>query len=232
MPGPGSSRTMLKGTRRPDHLRGPVKGCAMSRRVFALVLAAGQGRRMGRIKQLLPYRDGTILEAVIDAVLESTVDGVCVVANHAVRDFLGDDLPERFIVARNDAAESEMIASIQVGVKAIRDQFEAQDDDGIMILLADQPQITGGIITTCAEAWKLPRKTPPPILIATYRGRRGHPAIFSAALMWEVETWTTDRRLNELARRSPESVRELPITTSPMPIDVNTPEDYERLTGK
>ena len=40
----------------------------MSRRVIALVLAAGQSRRMGRLKQLLPYRDGTILEAVLDAV--------------------------------------------------------------------------------------------------------------------------------------------------------------------
>lgn len=203
----------------------------MSRRVFALILAAGQGRRMGRMKQLLPYRDGTILEAVIDAVLESTLDGVCVVANLAVRDFLGDDLPERFIIARNDATESEMIESVQIGMKAIREQFEAQDEDGIMVLLADQPQVTGGIITTCAEAWRLPRKAPPPILIATYRGRRGHPAIFSAALMWEVETWTSDRKLNELAQRSPESVRELSITTAPMPIDVNTPEDYDRLIG-
>ena len=201
----------------------------MSRRIFALILAAGQSRRMGRPKQLLPYRDGTIIEAVLDAVLESSVDGLCVVANHQVREFLGEDLPERFIIARNDNPESEMIGSVQIGVRAIHKEFEAIDDDGVMILPADQPQISGGVITSCAEAWRLPRKSPPGILIASYRDRRGHPAIFSMTMLKEIEDWPASRGLNELAHEHPDMVRELPITTAAMPIDVNTPEDYDRL---
>lgn len=203
----------------------------MSRRVFALILAAGQARRMGRPKQLLPYRDGTIIEAVLDAVLESSVDGLCVVANHQVREFLGDDLPERFIIARNDNPESEMIGSVQIGVSAIREEFEAIDDDGVMILPADQPQVSGGVITSCAEAWRLPRKGAPGILIATYRGRRGHPAIFSMDVLKEIESWPPSRGLNELAYGHADMVREFPITTAAMPIDVNTPDDYDRLQG-
>jgi len=201
------------------------------RRVFALVLAAGQSRRMGRLKQLLPFRDRTFVDAVVEAVLESSVDGVCVVANGQVRDFLGDELPERFIVAINDRADSEMIESVQIGVDAIRRQFGASGEDGVMVLLCDQPQITGGVITTCAEAWRLPRKNSRGILIATYKGRRGHPAIFATSLLGEIESWDAERRLNELAALHPEAVGELPITTAPMPIDVNTPQDYDRLKG-
>lgn len=186
---------------------------------------------MGRPKQLLPYRDGTIIEAVLDAVLESSVDGLCVVANHQVREFLGDDLPERFIIARNDNPESEMIGSVQIGVSAIREEFEAIDDDGVMILPADQPQVSGGVITSCAEAWRLPRKGAPGILIATYRGRRGHPAIFSMDVLKEIESWPPSRGLNELAYGHADMVREFPITTAAMPIDVNTPDDYDRLQG-
>jgi molybdenum cofactor cytidylyltransferase len=201
----------------------------MSRRVFALVLAAGQSRRMGRPKQLLPYRDGTIIEAVLDAVLESSVDGLCVVANHDVNEFLGDDLPERFVIARNNNPKSEMLESVQIGAHTIRQEFEAADDDGVMVLLADQPQVSGGLITTCAEAWRLPRKSPPGILIATYRGRRGHPTIFTLSVLKEIDDWPATRKLNELARLHADAVRELPITTAPMPLDINTPEDYERL---
>ncbi len=201
----------------------------MSRRVFALVLAAGQSRRMGRPKQLLPYRDGTIIEAVLDAVLESSVDGLCVVANHEVHEFLGDDLPERCVIARNNNPQSEMLESVQIGAQTIRQEFEAADDDGVMVLLADQPQVSGGLITSCAEAWRLPRKSPPGILIATYRGRRGHPTVFTIGVLNEIDDWPATRKLSELARLHADAVRELPITTAPMPLDVNTPEDYERL---
>lgn len=202
----------------------------MSRRVVALILAAGQSRRMGRTKQLLAFRNSTIIESVIEAVLESSVDGVVIVANKQVRDFLGNDLPERFFVTVNDAEQSEMIESVQIGLQCIHDNFDLAEDDGILILLGDQPQMTGGIITTCAEAWRLPRKTQPGILIATYNRRRGHPTIFASSILDEVEGWPATQTLNELARAHPEAVRELPIT-SPMPVDVNTPEDYDRLNG-
>lgn len=200
----------------------------MSRRVFALVLAAGASRRMGKPKQLLPYRDATILESVIESVLESSVDGLGVVANPEVRAFLGDDLPERCFVEVNAMPESEMLESVKIGVARVREFFEPVHDDGVMILLADQPQVTGGVITTCAEAFRLPRN-PPLILIATYAGRRGHPTIFTVEALREIETWGPERRLNELAHEHLNEVRELPITTAPMPIDVNTPADYERL---
>lgn len=201
----------------------------MSRRVIALVLAAGHSRRMGRLKQLLPYRDGTILEAVLDAVLESSVDGLCVVANLQVREFLGDDLPDRFIVAANDKPESEMLESLKIGIRAIQEEFETDDDDGVMVLLADQPQVTGGIITTVAEDWRLPRKKPPGILIATYAGRRGHPAIFSMEMLREIDPWGHDRRLSELADLHPDRVHELPLIAAAPLLDVNTPDDYDRL---
>jgi molybdenum cofactor cytidylyltransferase len=199
------------------------------RRVVALILAAGQSRRMGRPKQLLPYKDGTILDAVIEAALESSIDGIVVVANPLVAANLEGRLPaEDCALVVNVEPDSEMLRSAQLGLQRLVDRFEAAASDGILILLGDQPQVTGGLITTCAEAFRLP-KNPPGILIATYKGRRGHPAIFRVGVMREIETWASDRRLNELAELHPEQVRELPITTAPMPIDVNTQHEYLKL---
>jgi molybdenum cofactor cytidylyltransferase len=201
------------------------------RRIIAMILAAGQSRRMGRSKQMLPYGDGTLLEAVIDAVLESSVDGLVIVTDPATATHMEGPFPERCFVVVNDDADSEMLASAKIGLRQIVAEFTPAPDDGVMVLLGDQPEVTGGTITTCAEAYRLPSK-PPGILIAAYGGRRSHPTVFSLEVLAQIEAWPDDRGLNTLARRHPDAVRELAITTRPMPIDVNTPEDYDRLCGR
>ncbi len=202
------------------------------RRVFAIILAAGQSKRMGQLKQLMPYGQSTILDAVVDAVMESPIDGLVLVASPEVAPNYEEHLPDRCYLVVNDRPEGEMIESVQLGLRRILRECSPAPTDGVMILLADQPQVGPGIIATCAESYRLPRN-PPGILIATYQSRRGHPAIFSVARIRGVLDWGPQRRLNELAGLHPDDCRELPITTSPMPIDVNTPEDYERLrSGK
>jgi molybdenum cofactor cytidylyltransferase len=199
------------------------------RQVIALVLAAGRSRRMGRPKLLLPYRDGTILEAVLVAVMESAVDGLVIVASSQIKEYLAGDIPERCWVAVNDDPASEMLASVKIGRDRAVAEFGLSPDDGIMVLPGDQPQVGGGVITTLAETFRLPRR-PPGILAASYRGKRGHPTVFSVRMLEEIDDWPDDRGLNELARLHPDAVRDLPITICPMPLDVNTPDDYERLT--
>jgi len=204
----------------------PLPGGA-GRQVIAMVLAAGQSRRMGQPKQFLPYGDGTIVEAVIDEVLGSSVDGLVVVGNPAVEEYLRGRLPERCVVAINDDPSSEMIASARIGHFQAKATFGLGPDDGILLLLGDQPEVGAGVMTTCVEAFRQPRH-PPGILITRYGRRRGHPTVFAVRVLSAIEAWSDDRRLNELAEAYLDDVRELPIT-APMPIDVNTPEDYKNL---
>lgn len=202
-----------------------------NRQIIALVLAAGQSRRMGRPKLLLPYRGGTILEATLNSVLESAVDGLVIVANPRIEEYLAGDLPERCFVVVNDDPASEMLTSVKIGLARAAAEFDLSPDDGLLVLPGDQPQVSGGVITTLAETYRLPRR-PPEILVASYRGQRGHPSLFSVRILAEIEDWPDTRGLNELARLHPDAVRDLPITIGPMPLDVNTPQDYGRLTGK
>lgn len=184
---------------------------------------------MGRLKQLMPYNDATLVDAVLEAVMDSSVDGLVIVANSSVAEHLAGRLPEAGCeLVRNDEPSSDMLASVQIGLRSLVTSAELRPSDGVLVVLADQPQITGGVITSCVEAFRLP-KHPPGILIATYKGRRGHPAIFRMDVLSQIGDWTPQRRLNELAALHPDQVRELPITTAPMPIDVNTPNDYLRL---
>jgi CTP:molybdopterin cytidylyltransferase MocA len=193
-----------------------------------MLLAAGAGRRMGGPKAFLSFGEKSFLEVLIEAVLESSVDGLVVVASRAVEEVLSGNLPEDCCIAVNPDPDSEMLASVRLGLHEARSSFDLADDDGVMILLCDQPQVSAGTITTCAEAFRLPRR-PPGILIATYQGRRGHPAVFRHDLLAKIDPWPPGRRLNELAALHPNEIRELPIATASFPIDVNTPQDYDRL---
>jgi molybdenum cofactor cytidylyltransferase len=198
-------------------------------RVFGLILAAGQSRRMGQPKQLLKFGDSTLIETVISNATHSNLDGLVAVVNPAIAQSLGDRTDESCDLAVNSNPESQMIESVQLGIHHIADCFAPSPRDGNLILLGDQPQVTTEIIDRCLDAFRsLPDKG---IVIATYAGHRGHPTIFSFKLISEILTWGGDRRLNELAELHASRVRELALPGA-APVDVNTPDDYRDLSAR
>jgi molybdenum cofactor cytidylyltransferase len=204
-------------------------------RIVGVILAAGRSRRMGRAKQLLPYRGATVLEAVVASARAAGLDGLMMVTNLHVHEALAGRLTGDVHVVINPDAESEMLASVQCAVRAFASgdienggdepRRSYTGEDACLVLLGDQPQVTGEAISACAVAY---RSAPGGIVIATYNGRRGHPAVFALSLMHEAINWGPERRLNELARQHAALVREIPIAAG-APLDINTPEDYERL---
>ena len=68
------------------------------------------------------------------------------------------------------------------------------------------------------------------IVVTNYAGKRGHPAVYSAGLV-EILKGTEGLGLNTIARVRPECVIEVQAIEPP-PSDINTPDDYERLTGR
>src|SRR5262245_5655214 len=199
----------------------------MSRRVVALVLAAGLGRRMGRMKQLLPYRGRTMVDVVLETAAASDVDGVVVVTNPTVAALLAGRLSPRCAMAVNEDPQSEMLASVKIGLAEARSTFRLVDDDGLAVLLGDQPEVAVVVIDRVLETY---RSAPDPqIAIATYDGRRGHPAVFPIGLLVGTAGWPVERRLSDLARLHPERVCEIAVRDVPPPIDVNSPDDYKRL---
>ena len=89
----------------------------MTNAVAAILLAAGQSKRMGAFKPLLPFGDRTVIESCIDYLRRGGVQTIVVVVGphaEAIRDKL-KDLPIQFAI--NPDPESEMGASIACGVR-------------------------------------------------------------------------------------------------------------------
>src|SRR5438876_11422655 len=104
--------------------------------VAALILAAGQSRRMGAFKPLLPFGDQTVVESCIGNLRASEIDEIVVVVGHRA-DEVCEHLREadvRFAV--NSDPESEMGVSIARGVEQV-----GKDAKALLIALVDHPAV-------------------------------------------------------------------------------------------
>ncbi|MGB3905051.1 MAG: selenium cofactor biosynthesis protein YqeC, partial [Anaerolineae bacterium] len=147
-------------------------------RVAAIVLAAGESRRFGSPKQLLPWGETTMLEHVVDTALESAVDETVVILGHRA-ERIGKLLRNRPVrVVINEDWQGGLSTSVRAGLQALPANYEA-----CLFLLGDQPNVTPQLIDTILKRY---RRTLAPLVAPSYRGRRGNPVLFSRSLFAEL----------------------------------------------
>ncbi len=191
--------------------------------ISALILGAGASQRLGPPKQLLPFRDTTMLGWVVRQAQSATgVDEVVVVLGRAA-----DEVRERvdFETARvveNKVFSEGCSSSYRAGLAAVNPESQA-----IMVILGDQPGIVPEVIDTLAEEW---RRTDALIALCSYNGRKGHPMIFSRAMFDQLEELHGDKAAWKLVDANADLVREVHFDL-PFPDDINTAADFERITS-
>lgn len=188
-------------------------------RVTAIVLAAGESRRMGRTKQTLPYGDSTIIEAIVDALERSRVDQIVVVLG-ANREEIAPLLANRRVhLVTNPHSVDGMLSSAQCALNSL-----LEGDDAYLFVLGDQPQIDPAIIDSLIATAERSQNA---IFLPVYQGRRGHPVLIRAALRAAILALPLTVGLNELIHRNADTVEEVPVQTPSVLKDIDTPEDYQ-----
>jgi len=138
-----------------------------------LVLAAGASTRMGRPKQLLPVAQSTLLDRILSEALASDLGMVVLVLGYMAGDILEglqtDLRHPRLKIIENKNHLQGISASIIAGLSAVE-----TDWDGVMILLADMPCVTAGLINLLIRACEESRR---PLAAVTSKGKRSHPVI-------------------------------------------------------
>ncbi|MFV9671607.1 MAG: nucleotidyltransferase family protein [Acidimicrobiia bacterium] len=192
--------------------------------ITGIVLAAGASERMGESKLLLPYRDGTVLDATIEAMVTSAVDRVIVVTG-AGADGIEASIAVRFpsssvIVVRNPDYRRGNMSSL----------LTATDGDpgaeAFVIVPGDMPAVRTSVIDLMVDLWG---EESPWAAVAEYENRIAHPFLLSRAAVKSVEETSGEKVLGRLLIDSAnDRVVRLNIAHD-APRDVNTPEDYEAL---
>jgi molybdenum cofactor cytidylyltransferase len=187
----------------------------------AVILAAGESRRMGRPKQLLPFGEGTILERVVDTLTAAGVGEVIVVLGH-LADRVRVVLGQRHVkIAVNDSYREGMLSSVQCGVRAIGGQ-----QDAVLFALGDQPHIESQVVREVMRAY---RSGDAGIVIPRYGGTKGHPIIINLPRYREaILHLPAHVGLNALMQQHADDVRYIDVTTEDIIRDIDVPEDYTR----
>lgn len=196
---------------------------ANQHRVSAILLAAGQSRRMGRRnKLLLPLRGKTVLELVLGALLGVKGIGEVVVVTGADREAVEALLmgyPVR--PAFNPGFEAGMGGSIREGIAAA-----SATAAGYLICPGDLPLLTPAIIQAlCREFSSAPEDA---IIAPVFRGRRGHPVIFSRKYRESLLALQGDQGARPVILTNQKHLREVSLNTDVILRDVDTPEDYRK----
>jgi molybdenum cofactor cytidylyltransferase len=192
-------------------------------RVAALVLAAGQSRRMGQANKLLAELDGRALVShMVDAALASRATPVIVVTGHQaeqVRAALGD---RRVQLVHNPAYADGLSTSLKAGLAAL-----PEDVEGVLVALGDMPRIRPAQIDRLIAAFNPSEGRA--ICVPTVRGKRGNPVLFATRFVPEMSQIGGDVGARHLIGEHDELVVEIEMEDDAALLDIDTPEALSAL---
>ena len=195
--------------------------------IAAIVPAAGESRRMGRPKLLLPIGGQTVIRRVVTALMEGGVEHVVVVtpprgaAGSADLGF--ESFGEWIQIHVPQFQPADMRASFELGLTDLESIGVRLST--ILLTPADCPGLTAGLVSVVIARALI---DPTLLVIPTFQGRRGHPI----ALPWELATAVRQLPagvgVNALVARASERIIELPVEDRGAIDDMDTPEDYQQ----
>jgi len=191
--------------------------------IAAVLLAAGQSRRMGRPKLTLPWgKGGSVISQVVSRFREAGADPLLVVT--------GGDREEVERALRGagaeclfnpDFARGGMISSIRVGLHHLQNGLA----EAALVAPADLPSLTA---ETLRDLLDHRRRSGADLIVPSYEMRRGHPVLFGRAYWQEVLDLPKGQTLRDFLRRRAGQIDYVVVEDAGVIQDIDTPEDYER----
>ncbi len=194
----------------------------MYARISAILLAAGESRRMGHPKLLLPWGGTTVLGQAVATFASAGIAEILVVTGGARAEIealvaeLAGQWPVR-PVFNPDYASGGMLSSIQCGIRALGSRPRA-----VLIGLGDQPQVRAETVRRICAAF---RETSQPLVIPSHDGRRGHPWLAARPLWGELLALAETATARQFIAAHAREVAYIPADETILQ-DLDTPEDY------
>ncbi len=195
-------------------------------RIGAVLLAAGEGRRMGGVaKPLIRLQGVPLISRQLVALSGAGVDEVVVVTGFA-RDAV-EELVRTYTVtlAHNEAHAEGQQGSVRVGLAALNGAFDA-----VFIVLADQPLIGAGDLTELIGAFK--KRPAGHVVVPVVQGQRGNPILLDGVAQAQILASETNLGCRHLLERHPELVHVHETANTRFITDLDTVEDVERLAQR
>jgi molybdenum cofactor cytidylyltransferase len=187
-------------------------------KIWSIILAAGESKRMGFPKMLLQINGKNMIENVIENVAESVTDGILVVLGASYEKLV--ELVGRYDVkyCYNEDYKDGMLSSVQCGVRNLPSDVEA-----VIVFQGDQPFISPSVIDSVINAFRSSGKG---IVIPVFNGRRGHPLLLDGKYREDIGMLDPGEGLRSITRLYSDDVFEVEAGDPGILRDFDTYEDY------
>jgi len=191
----------------------------------AVILAAGESRRMGTPKALLRYQGKTFVEHLIQATRHPRVDIVRVLLG-ADAEMIRSKLPaiEPASIVVNADWRKGQLSSIHAAIRSLHDGAT----EGLILCPVDHPLISAHLVAQLVAEFDSSGKQ---IVLPVYRGRRGHPVIFRATLFDELLAASPEIGARQVVWAHAGDIAEVPTEEEGMILNLNDPETLKRVLG-
>lgn len=195
--------------------------------VAGVILTAGRSSRMGRTKALLRHVPSghTFVGHLIRIARSAGLDPILVVGRVGEHSLAAEVERSGAVLILNHRADEGQLSSIQAGLTAA----EAAGAGAIMVLPVDVPLLSTAVLASLLKAVGTSHAA---IARAAYRGRHGHPVLFTSAVFDELRAADPAVGARAVVRADPSRVMDVEVDDPGVIFDVDTPEDYRRAFGR
>lgn len=192
--------------------------------IAAIILCAGESRRMGRPKALLACQGTTFLGHLLRVTAHPAIGIRRVVLGAAAEEIqrAAALAPEAVVI--NQDWQRGQLSSLQAGMRSL----PKEGTDGILVCPVDHPLISPQLVDKLIKAFRAQGK---PIVMPTWQGHRGHPVIFGAKLYQELLSAPAAVGARAVVWAHQTDVYELPTTEEGVIQNLDDPETLRRATG-
>lgn len=186
--------------------------------ITAIILAAGESKRMGQPKMLMPWGKSTVLQTVISTIQSAGITDILVVTGggrQQVEMLIGKTVQTIF---NENYEKGEMLSSIQVGLTA-----KMREASAALICLGDQPQVKERTVRSVCDAFL---KSKSQIVVPSYEMQRGHPWLVARPLWEELLEMKSPRTPRDFLKKHARKINYVNVDSPSIIEDLDTPEDY------
>ncbi len=194
------------------------------KKLAAAILAAGESRRMGRPKALVPFEGLTFVEHLLQATNHPRVGIVRVVLGANAESIQAELKLDQETVVVNQDWQQGQLSSIQSAIRSL----PADETAGLLLCPVDHPLISSQLVSRLIAEFDSDRKL---IVVPTHQGRRGHPVIFHASLYAELLDASPNVGARQVVWAHPDAIAEIETDESGVILNLNDPETMRKALG-
>ena len=191
----------------------------------AAILAAGESRRMGEPKALIPVRGLTFVEHLFAATRHPRIGITRIVLGAHAEEIRAKLKADPASIVVNPDWPKGQLSSIHAAIRSL----PARMTEGLILCPVDHPLVSAQLIAELIAQFDSSGKS---IILPTYNGKRGHPVIFRAEMYDELLAASPEVGARQVVWAHAQDLKEVPTMDEGVVLNLNDPEALRKATSQ